>query len=537
MVKGGNMVARAARRVEAPLRRLLAGEAVKFTALAALLAILADASLGHGLTWENDPYWTYWVTKTFLIATVIGLGTAWFGIGVGRGALIVLVHTLILTTYYWSLSPIGLPSSPHWLDLEHTWISGVPIHFGVIYLGYLVALWIWRRRARLAALPDSGSRIFGAKVLLMSLLIVGLAGALSNLALGEFTGVTWYVVRLLITVPFIMLWRTIAGHDRISSLVGGIILALMWATYSQYLGPVGLPDIHHLRIFSQAAPPSPVHWLDYNQLWLISFPIYVVVMIGLLMVGSYQNLGLRWITPAIIALLAMAAITIISALAIPAKDKGSVADIKASQGAVLERGAYYGNQFQPAAAKISIHAKDAGDRVSPLPPHDEVNITAEIKSGGHSYSIIAKDPMVDDPMGQFTTWWGVGLDVWHHGDSGIGTNKLPAIHSKLAAFAMGDIKMDGQLVAVGVPVHVMTAQQGFADNKHLELDVGDPRTTPLPNIPSGHLRVLWNNYKGNIPGASAGRYIGGDIVLGLLLIGGLWLNGLGNAIFRSPARR
>src|SRR5205814_1851264 len=27
-------------------------------------------ALGHALSWENDPYWTYWITKTFLIATV-----------------------------------------------------------------------------------------------------------------------------------------------------------------------------------------------------------------------------------------------------------------------------------------------------------------------------------------------------------------------------------------------------------------------------------------------------------------------------------
>lgn len=56
------------------------------------------------------------------------------------------VHTLVLAIYYWSFSPIGLPSSPEWLDLGHTWVTGVPVHFGVIYLGYLLALWLWRRR-------------------------------------------------------------------------------------------------------------------------------------------------------------------------------------------------------------------------------------------------------------------------------------------------------------------------------------------------------------------------------------------------------
>src|SRR5581483_6581250 len=103
-----------------PPHALETAETAKLTAAVALLAILADAGLGHGLLWENDPYWTYWVTKTFLIATVFGVGTALVGAGPGRGAAITVVHTVVLTVYYWSLSPVGLPSHPQWLDLEHT---------------------------------------------------------------------------------------------------------------------------------------------------------------------------------------------------------------------------------------------------------------------------------------------------------------------------------------------------------------------------------------------------------------------------------
>ena len=113
-------------------RELTTRGVAKFTALVALLAILSDAAVGHALLWENDPYWTYWITKTFLIATVFGLGTAWLGTGVGRGAVISFAHTIILTVYYWTLSPIGLPSHPDWLDLEQTWITCVPVKFAVI---------------------------------------------------------------------------------------------------------------------------------------------------------------------------------------------------------------------------------------------------------------------------------------------------------------------------------------------------------------------------------------------------------------------
>jgi hypothetical protein len=86
------------------------------------------------------------------MATVFGLGTAWFGMGLLKGALITAAHILALTVYYWSLSPIGLPSQPEWLDFEHTWATGLPVHFGVYYLGYVIALWLWRRR--FAALED-----------------------------------------------------------------------------------------------------------------------------------------------------------------------------------------------------------------------------------------------------------------------------------------------------------------------------------------------------------------------------------------------
>lgn len=45
------MNARGSADVQLDIRRL-----AKFTGAVALLAIFADASVGHGLLWENDPY-------------------------------------------------------------------------------------------------------------------------------------------------------------------------------------------------------------------------------------------------------------------------------------------------------------------------------------------------------------------------------------------------------------------------------------------------------------------------------------------------
>ena len=248
-----------------------ARDVATFTAMVALLAILADAAVGHGLLWENDPYWSYWITKTFLIATVFGLGTAWLGMGVGRGAAITFVHTVILTVYYWTLSPIGLPSHPDWLDLEHTWTTGVPVHFSVIYLGYLTALWLWRRRP----IDDGRAARHAAAALVAGLVIVVVAGAVASAAVGDFPGVTWFVVRLLITVPFLILWWAAAGRDWPAVVGGAITLAFVWAAYGHFLSPSGLPDFP-LRITSEEPPPADVEWLPYRDLWLISFPVYLL---------------------------------------------------------------------------------------------------------------------------------------------------------------------------------------------------------------------------------------------------------------------
>ncbi len=89
-------------------RGLTAAEAVKFGITVGFAAIFVDAAIAHGLFWENDPYWTYWITKTFLITTVFTVGTALFGLGLVQGLALTAVHTLILEIYYQFFAPIVL---------------------------------------------------------------------------------------------------------------------------------------------------------------------------------------------------------------------------------------------------------------------------------------------------------------------------------------------------------------------------------------------------------------------------------------------
>ena len=488
-----------------------------------MFAIFADAAIGHGLLWENDPYWTYWVTKTFLIATVFGLGTAWIGLGIGRGAAITAVHTLVLTVYYWSLSPIGIPSSPEWLDLEHTWITGLPVHFGVIYLGYLVALWLWRRRAATAnsaATSDAGGE--ATRALVTSLGIVVIGGGAAALAVGDFPGVTWFVVRLLLTVPFVLAWWALAGRDRIASVLGGTTLAFMWATYGHFLGPSGLPDLP-LRIFEQtAAPEATVTWMSYREVWLISFPIYTVVSVLVFLIATRNEaqIGLRekatrTLSAATVAVALVA--LVLGVTAFTTNDAhGDIAEVTASGEVQIEGGTWYGDEFESGNASIDLYVQDRAARVTPLPPHDLVDLSATVEHpDGTSYEIAATDPMVSDPLGRHTTWWGVGLHHTHHGRSGIGTDLLPPIHSEIAVFALGEVSVAGEVIAAGVPIHVMTAEEGLPGR--LELDVGDPAFA-IPGLPDGHLRVVWDEYSG---GAGQGpkrarNTLGSAVLLGLL---------------------
>src|SRR5437763_366885 len=157
---------------------LTAGDALKFGLAVGFAGIFLDAAIAHGLFWENDPYWTYWVTKTFLITTVFTLGTALFGIGVVQGLVLTLVHTLILEIYYQFFAPIGLPQEPQWLSEQDLWLPwGFPSHYLVIGAGYFLAMWLWRRRL---GVPLAGAALSVITVLLGAVLVIVLDAVITE---------------------------------------------------------------------------------------------------------------------------------------------------------------------------------------------------------------------------------------------------------------------------------------------------------------------------------------------------------------------
>ena len=483
--------------------RLSPANTAKFAILVGFAAIFFDASVGHGLTWQNDPYWTYWITKTFLITTVFGLGTAWFGIGVGRGALITAVHTLVLTVYYWTVSPIGLPSTPNWLDLEHTWISGVPNHFAVIYIGYLLALWAWRQRWYGSPIPDSAA--LGGRALAFGLAIVVIAGGLASLALGDFPGVTWFVVRLLITVTFLLVWWGVFRTDALTGVIGAVLMALVWATYGQYLGPSGLPD-RPLRILAEGPPPASAEWLSYRDLWLISLPIYLAVMIVAMAIPAGRAARPR---PAPLTLVALAPVVLLVIALVVSDDEDGVSATFTGSGNVSVEGVGAG------AGDIRIDAVDMGNRVSPLPPHDRLLVDATFNAGGQTYAVSVRQAMIEDPLGEETTWWGVGLDVRYREEDG------ETFTAEVIGYGFGDLTVDGTLVAQGVPVEVLASHH---DDYGLTLEIGSD-VTPIPGVGDGTMTATWSAFSGDAPqDASTRRYIGGGILLLGFIAAGIILN-------------
>lgn len=239
-----------------------ARDSIQFGIWVGFAAIFVDAAVLHGIWWQNDPYWTYWITKTFLITTVFSLGTALLGIGLTQGLVLTGLHSVVLEVYYSWFAPVGLPQEPMWLPIvgyRGLWVAGLATHFLAILAGYGIVWWIWRRNQLRPATGDAASPV-ALFALGASVVVLVVDGILTQgILLQRFPGLTFFLQRLLVTFVFLFAWSAYVGYDR-SGLVGGAgLLALVWTTYSMYLGPTGLPT----------APPR---YLGYEDLWLRSFP-------------------------------------------------------------------------------------------------------------------------------------------------------------------------------------------------------------------------------------------------------------------------
>ncbi|YCI06371.1 hypothetical protein M1D34_32265 (plasmid) [Ensifer sp. D2-11] len=462
---------------------LLAKDTVKFAVLVGLSGIFIDAVIAHGLFWDNDPYWTYWVTKSFLITSVFLFGTAFLGIGILPGLILTAAHTAILEIYYQWLAPVGLPQEPEWLDFNHLWVTGVPAHFLAIFAGYLLALWLWRRNRPTQQIERAQTWHFAVYGLLTTVLIVAVDGVLTQmLLLRHFPGVTFFVQHTLIGFVFVCAWTAYAGVGRVGWIVGSLMLALVWVAYNMYLGPRGLP----LR------PPT---YSGYEDLWWWSFPgAFVSALLGWWLGGYLMKMRrkLDWTGVAMTLLIIAVAYPVFGqTLPVEKGTNAMLAGARASGQGMRVVGPDPTNlqRTQPISGEIIVETSEMGNRWSHVQNTDGMRVRAVFTSGSAQYEITVDKSMPRHPLGLYTTWSGVVYDHEMHGDTGIGTGKLPKMKPEIALWGWGSVKRDGQVIAAMAPVHIMVSSEDRPmPGIMLEVDTEDKALTAEPD---GYIHVMW----------------------------------------------
>ena len=455
-------------------------DTAKFGLLVGLSAIFIDAVIAHGLFWENDPYWTYWITKSFLIATVFIAGTAFFGAGMVQGLILTAVHTAILEIYYEFLAPIGLPQEPQWLDDNHLYLTGIPVHYLAILCGYFIALWIWRRAGRADDRADRASgqpppAALAISSLISAAVILILSGIITNgILFGEFPGITYFVQHLLIAFVFLYLWSAYVGMGGGGWIVGALMLSLTWACYAIYLGPLGLPE--------------KIVYLTNHQIWTRAFPgDFVAALLGLLIANRLLP---RLASRAVPAATAALAFVLLWPEPSEAKPRGLHAGASASGEAhqVVGPNPVDLRVAQPANGTITIKVIEGGNRWSHVQARDGVELTADFMGPAGRFRVVVDKAMPRHPLGLYTTWNGVALNHDMHGETGIGTAKLPLMKPEISLYGWGKVWRDGQLIAPMAPVHAMVSTKGPMPGIMLEVDTEDKL---LRDVPGGYLTVHW----------------------------------------------
>ena len=440
-------------------------QAVKFSLLAGLMALLLDASLVHGLLWDHDPSWSAWAAAAWVIVAVFGLGTAWFGIGIRPGLGLSTVLALLLgATQLWQAE------SPEPSTANPSWLLGVPAHLLALFGGYLLAVWMWRRSHRPGATALPAAQAARA-ALLSTLAIVGIDVALTHLFLFHQTPDAAFIgQRALITVAYLLIWTAYLGDEATAWVVGAGLLTLTWTACGLYL-PHGFPS----------RPTGPI---SDSVLWAKAFPGgCVATLIG----WRLGRLMLR--RPSQLAANTAIALLCLGALATTARAEGLEATASASGTAQMVIGPNPVNldRTQRVEGSIAIAVTDAGDR-SPTQTLDDVNVVATFVGGGSRYEVTIDRAMPRHPFDRYATWSGVVFNHPMHGKTGIGNDGLPAVTPDLALWGWASVKRDGRLITKMAPAHVMVMTRPPMAGVMLEVDTEDKN---LLGTRDGYLTVLW----------------------------------------------
>lgn len=359
----------------------------------------------------------------------------------------------------------------------------------------------------------------------VTLVVPILDGLLTQLVLlNDFPGITFFVQHLLVGFVFVATRTAFTGvRDTASWLVGSLLLALVWVTYSMYLGPRGLP----------LQPPT---YSGYEDLWLKAFPgALISALVGWWLTDRF--IARRWLAAA-------AALVIFIPLLLPGPSSAQAPlppvngtnALHATASASGEGMRVVGDnpvdmsKTDPIDGSIKVETWEMGNRWSHVQNTDAMRVAANFTSGGKRYEITIDKPMPRHPLGQYTTWSGVVYDHDMHGDTGIGTGKLPKMRPDIALWGWAEVKRDGEVIAAMAPAHVMVTTKGSMPGVMLEVDT-EQKT--LRDEPDGYINVMWHKIDALKMPASQTQtrsMIGWSALVGLVVLFGL-------LAWRAPSKR
>jgi hypothetical protein len=131
---------------------------------------------------------------------------------------------------------------------------------------------------------------------------------------------------------------------------------------------------------------------------------------------------------------------------------------------------------------------EAGNRWSHVQSKDSVQLVAQFTAPDGSYRVVVDRPMPRHPAGKYTTWNGVAFNHDMHGETGIGTDKLPLMKPDISVYGWGKLYRNGELVTAMTPVHAMVTSKGAMAGVMLEVDTEDKL---LKDVPGGYINVHW----------------------------------------------
>src|SRR3954471_13402111 len=206
------------------------------------------------------------------------------------------------------------------------------------------------------------------------------------------------------------------------------------------------------------------------------------------------------------------------------KPGGLRAEAHASGDAMMTAGQrpYVMTGAKAVTGTIDIVTVDEGDRWSALQNIDEVDVKAEVRTGGDTYTIRSTQAMPHHPTSAYTTWFGVAYDHAQHGDTRIGTPDLPRMEPAVSLWAWAQVMKNGTVVGKNVPLHVMVNTKDPMQGVMMDV-AGEDRS--LLAAPDGYLIVHWAQIASvSLPTAEHQRreILGYVVLLALVLLFG-WL--------------